>query len=118
RSTGPPRPRVNVEPVNAEAAVPTRPRQRSYGLDLLRILSISGVVAIHVFGLRVGAEPKGNTSWWVATILDIGFIWVVPVFIMISGALLLGSKQLVADPGGFYRKRAMRIIPALVAWNL
>lgn len=93
-------------------------RPRNHGLDLLRILSISGVVAIHVFGLRVGAEPKGDRSWWIATILDIGFIWVVPVFIMISGALLLGSQQLLSNPAGFYRKRALRIVPALIAWNV
>lgn len=93
-------------------------KQRSPGLDLLRILSISGVVAIHVFGLRVGAEPKGDMSWWLATTLDIGFIWVVPVFIMISGALLLGSSRLHANPAGFYKKRGLRIVPALIAWNL
>ena len=107
-----------MEPVKAEPVNAAPPRQRNHGLDLLRILSISGVVAIHVFGLRVGAEPKGDRSWWIATALDIGFIWVVPVFIMISGALLLGSSQLHADPAGFYRKRGLRIIPALIAWNL
>lgn len=107
-----------MEPVDTEAAVRVQPSQRNYGMDLLRILSISGVVAIHVFGLRVGADPKGNMSWWIATVLDIGFIWVVPVFLMISGALLLGSRQLVDEPGRFYKKRALRIGPALIAWNL
>lgn len=91
---------------------------RNHGLDLLRIASICGVVAIHVFGLRVGASPKSGTSWWIATTIDIGFIWVVPVFIMISGALLLGSPQLHEAPAKFYKKRALRILPALVAWNL
>ena len=106
-----------MEPVKAVPVRQAFPKQRNHGLDLLRILSISGVVAIHVFGLRVGAEPKGDRSWWLAAALDIGFIWVVPVFIMISGALLLGSSQLHADPAGFYRKRGLRIIPALMAWN-
>lgn len=91
---------------------------RNYGLDILRIVSICGVVAIHVYGLRVGAEPKSGTSWWIATTIDIGAIWVVPVFIMISGALLLGSRQVVERPLEFYWKRATRIIPALIAWNL
>lgn len=106
-----------MEPVKAECVKEALPKQRNHGLDLLRILSISGVVAIHVFGLRVGAEPKGDRSWWIATIIDIGFIWVVPVFIMISGALLLGSSQLHSNPAGFYKKRALRIVPALIAWN-
>ena len=94
------------------------PRVRNHGLDLLRIVSICGVVAIHVFGLRVGASPKSGVSWWIATTIDIGFIWVVPVFIMISGALLLGSPQLHEAPAKFYKKRALRILPALIAWNL
>lgn len=93
-------------------------RKRNHGLDLLRILSICGVVAIHVFGVRVGAAPKNGPSWWTATAIDIGFIWVVPVFIMISGALLLGSQRMLESPGKFYRKRAARILPALIAWNL
>lgn len=91
---------------------------RNYGLDILRIVSICGVVAIHVFGLRVGANPKSGTTWWIATTIDIAAIWVVPVFIMISGALLLGSRQVAEKPMEFYRKRATRIIPALIVWNL
>jgi surface polysaccharide O-acyltransferase-like enzyme len=90
---------------------------RKHGLDILRILSICGVVAIHVFGLRVGADPKAGRGWWAAVAIDIGFIWVVPVFVMISGALLLGSRQVLEAPAAFYRKRAMRLVPALIFWN-
>lgn len=91
--------------------------QRNHGLDILRIISICGVVAIHVFGLRVGAEPQQGRGWWAAVTIDIAFIWVVPVFVMISGALLLGSRMAVTSPGTFYRQRAMRLIPALIFWN-
>ncbi|WP_207346228.1 acyltransferase family protein [Arthrobacter sp. E3] len=105
----------------AESTVPAAADQarpaRNYGLDILRIVSICGVVAIHVFGLRVGAEPKAGRGWWAAVVLDIGFIWVVPVFVLISGALLLGSRQVVEAPAAFYRKRAARLLPALVFWN-
>ncbi|RAN79311.1 hypothetical protein B5P43_15475 [Bacillus sp. SRB_336] len=106
---------------NGITSTSTRPTQagtRNVGLDVLRIISICGVVGIHVFGVRVGANPKSGASWWTATAIDIGAIWVVPVFIMISGALLLGSRQLTESPGRFYRRRAARIVPALVAWNL
>lgn len=91
---------------------------RNIGMDVLRIVSICGVVAIHVFGLRVAVAPKAGRSWWTATAIDIGFIWVVPVFVMISGALLLGSRQLTEAPGSFYRRRAARLLPALIAWHL
>lgn len=90
---------------------------RNYGLDILRIVSICGVVAIHVFGLRVGAEPRHGRGWWTAVAIDIGFIWVVPVFVMISGALILGSRLVVSSPASFFRQRALRLIPALIFWN-
>ena len=103
--------------IQSEPTAPAMAGQRNYGLDILRIVSICGVVAIHVFGLRVGSEPKEGQGWWAATAIDISFIWVVPVFVMISGALILGSRLVAASPASFYRKRAARLIPALIFWN-
>ncbi|KRE50366.1 hypothetical protein ASG92_08725 [Arthrobacter sp. Soil736] len=103
--------------LQADARSPESPRQREFGLDILRIVSICGVVAIHVFGHLVGRAPRDSRTWWISVTIDIAWIWVVPVFVMISGALILGSRQL-ADPGLFYRRRAVRLVPALIAWNL
>jgi surface polysaccharide O-acyltransferase-like enzyme len=110
---------TSVKAVAAEAdtRISGNPLQRDFGLDILRIVSICGVVAIHVFGHVVGHAPRGSRIWWIAVMIDIAWIWVVPVFVMISGALLLGSRQL-ADPALFYRRRAVRLVPALIAWNL
>ncbi len=62
-----------MEQLDAEAAVPASPRQRNYGADLMRFLSISGVVVIHRFDLRMAPNPKGKASWCTSTNLDIGF---------------------------------------------
>ncbi len=111
------------EPLESADTNKTKPsprtvvNSRNYGLDILRIVSICGVVAIHVFGLRVGADPKKGLGWWTAVAIDISFIWVVPVFVMISGALILSSRLVVNSPVSFYRKRAIRLIPALIFWN-
>lgn len=51
-------------------------------------------------------------------IIDIGFVWVVPVFVMISGALILGSRMATESPARFYRRRALRLVPAIIAWHL
>lgn len=109
-----------VLPGTAQAAAPApeTARTREYGLDILRIGSICGVVAIHVFGYVLGRAPRESRPWWIAVVLDVSWIWVVPVFVMISGALILGSRMAAEQPGLFYRRRAVRLIPALVAWNL
>jgi surface polysaccharide O-acyltransferase-like enzyme len=103
------------------AAVPAAPpaRQRRLGLDLLRVISIAGVLAIHTFGYMVGNdEVRGSAAWWVAVTLDLGVVWVVPVFVMISGALVLHPRAHAQGPWAFYRKRFARILPALVFWHI
>ncbi|MDW5329353.1 acyltransferase [Plantactinospora sp. KLBMP9567] len=92
---------------------------REYGLDLLRVIAICGVVAIHVFGIIVGKDDlRGSTQWWIATAIDIGAIWAVPVFVMISGAFVLDPRAHRAGPAAFYRKRFARILPAMIVWHL
>jgi surface polysaccharide O-acyltransferase-like enzyme len=104
---------LRPRPATSAAIAPPR----DYSLDILRILSICGVVAIHVFGYVVGRAERGSRNWWLAAALDIPFIWVVPVFVMISGALVLAPQRVLA-PRSFYRKRAVRLLPALIVWNL
>ena len=91
---------------------------RDFSMDILRILSICGVVAIHLFGYVVGHSERGSRNWWLGAALDIPFIWVVPVFVMISGALLLAPENRALAPRSFYRKRAVRLLPALIVWHL
>lgn len=90
-----------------------------WDLDVLRIMAILGVVAIHVFGLILGnKELQGTATWYFGVILDIGSIWCVPIFVMISGSLLLGPRTHAAGPGPFLRRRVLRLLPALVVWHL
>ncbi|MFD1213610.1 acyltransferase [Arthrobacter sp. GCM10027362] len=93
--------------------------RRNYALDLLRIVSITGVVAIHAFGQLAGnAAARGTPGGLAAAIIDIGFIWVVPVFVMISGTLSLSLNAQLPGPRRFYRRRILRLLPALVFWHL
>lgn len=92
---------------------------RRWALDLTRVVSVIGVVAIHVFaGMVANPEIRGSNGWWAAVVADIGFVWVVPVFVMISGALVLDPRQHASGPAPFYRKRLLRLAPALVFWSL
>jgi len=101
------------------SSAPATARRREYGLDLLRIAAMLGVVGIHTFGAVVSRKDlNGTAAWWVATAIDLGACWAVPVFIMISGALTLDPRQHARGTAQFYRKRAARILPALVFWHV
>lgn len=94
--------------------VPTR----NLAYDLLRIASICGVIAIHTFGrLALNPDLRGTASGWIAQLFSNGFIWAVPVFVMLSGALTLGNRSHTDGVLHFYARRAKRIVPALIAWT-
>ncbi|WP_348823506.1 acyltransferase [Flavobacterium aestuarii] len=87
-----------------------------FGLSLLRILATFSVIVIHVSGSLV--NQFGIVSmfdWNVANFFDSISRYSVPVFFMISGALLLGKDYELID---FLRKRFGKIIPPFVFWSL
>lgn len=100
------------------------PKKRSEGVtltiarliyaDIIRIIAILGVVVIHV-----AAKPLPHffdqQSWWAGNIYNSLVRWSVPVFIMLSGALLLNPAKM--DPlGVFFRKRFSKILWPFVFW--
>ena len=88
-------------------------------LDVLRIIAIIGVVAIHTFSWVVtNPDQVGTVQRVVAIAADLGFVWAVPVFVMISGALILRPSTFARGIPTFYRSRALRLVPALVFWNI
>ncbi|WP_404475519.1 acyltransferase [Microbacterium aerolatum] len=93
------------------------PPARQWSLDVIRVVAVIGVVAIHVFAEMV-ANPvvRGTRGWWAAVVADIGFVWVVPVFVMISGALVLAPRLHESGPADFFRRRLPRLVIALLFW--
>ncbi|OJF12310.1 acyltransferase [Couchioplanes caeruleus] len=107
---------LSTRPTGIEAT--PRPT-RQWEFDALRVAAIAGVVAIHVIGMMVSnPEIRGTLRWWVAVAAHAGSTWVVPVFVMLSGALVLAPRAHAAGPGAFYRKRFVRILPAFVVWHV
>jgi len=85
-------------------------------LDNSRILAIFAVVFLHVSGGVVVGYDVGTEYWWFGNIYDSVVRWCVPVFVMISGALLLDpSKQ--EKLAVFYTKRLSRILIPLIVWS-
>nr|WP_026123102.1 acyltransferase family protein [Nocardiopsis chromatogenes] len=87
-------------------------------MDLARVAAMAAVVVIHAYSPLVTEvyTGQGSTSWWTSTALDAALRWCVPVFVMISGALLLGPRDETAP--AFYRKRWARIGVPLVVWTV
>ena len=102
-----------TSPIAAPAA--SAPRRREYvpSLDVIRIVAILGVVAVHVVG---GGVEEGSVGVGVVA-LDQAASAAVPVFLMMAGALNLHPAAHRQGPGVFWRKRAVRIVPALVVWS-
>jgi surface polysaccharide O-acyltransferase-like enzyme len=91
--------------------------ERDTGLDVLRVTSAFAVVWLHVSANVVGANPDvHNASWWVGNVADSLSRWSIPVFVMVSGSLLL-SRPSAAKPREFYRRRAERLLPPLLIWT-
>lgn len=83
----------------------------------LRIVAVYTVVLIHTAGPT--AAGRGSTTTvdgWVARALDLPFLWAVPVFVMMSGALSLDPERF-RGTGHYLRKRVARLVPAIAFWN-
>ena len=84
--------------------------------DLIRGLAIILIVFIHSMG-RLASAAEGDAfylrldSAGIQSVISTG----VHLFILLSGALLLGKEE---PAGAFYRKRIRRIIPPFLIWSL
>ena len=78
-------------------------------IDQLRVLASVAVVVIHVTLGSLDTVPAFGTLWWIGHWICLVSQWAVPVFVMISGALLLNPDHGATDsPSVFYRKRLRR----------
>jgi surface polysaccharide O-acyltransferase-like enzyme len=105
----------------ATRALQSRPApSRAAWMDGLRIVAILAVITIHtVSPLTAGAAvPRFSASWWIAATMNVASLWCVPVFIMISGALLLDPTRPRQPVKAFYRRRLQRIGVPLVFWTV
>lgn len=88
-------------------------------LDVLRVVAILAVITIHtVSPLTAGATVRTfSSAWWAAATMNTFSLWCVPVFVMISGGLLLRQRR-PQSATDFYRRRFHRIGVPLVFWTV
>lgn len=87
---------------------------RQYDLDFLRVIAIAAVVLIHCIA-AVQFKPVESAAWMTTNLLDSFIHWCVPVFVMISGALLINERA-YKNTGEFFKKRFSRIAIPLLVW--
>jgi len=89
---------------------------RKQYLDYLRTIAIFSVITIHVTAFFYHRDQDvGSIGWWLANILNSLSRFAVPLFVMISGALLLRKP---VKTGEFYRKKSFRLFPPIIFWTV
>lgn len=83
----------------------------------LRAVAIIGVIFLHVAAASLISEPVGSMNWLSANFYDSLSRWCVPLFVMISGTLLLNNEKNESIQK-FYKKRASKILIPTLAWTL
>jgi len=80
----------------------------------LRAFAILAVLLIHISTPLVRQEV-GSFEWWVGNVVDGSMRWAVPIFIMLSGMLLLGRGESQLN---VVKKRVPRLLIPLLFWSL
>lgn len=113
--TAPDRPVPHGRAADSAARTPGSAAPREYlpVFDVIRIVAVAGVVAIHVIGGTVKAGRGGPGL----ALLDMALIAAVPIFFMMSGAFALSPVAMRDGATGFWRRRALRLLPPLIMWS-
>ena len=83
--------------------------------DYLRIISIFAVIIIHV-SAEYWYDFSGNLNWYINNFINgMAGAWPVPLFVTISGSLLLGNKNFTIK--NMFYKYIPRILICLVFWH-
>lgn len=93
-----------------------RPKNFNPFFDFLKICACIGVIALHTTSIEpVLLNQNTQLAWFINKIVTSFFMWSVPIFIMISGALHL---QTYSSPLTFYQKKLKRIFIPLFFWTI
>ncbi len=82
----------------------------------LRVLATISVVLLHVSGqILIQYGKVSDFVWWTGNLYDSAVRFCVPVFVMLTGALLLPKAYEIRE---FLKKRFLRIILPFLFWSI
>ncbi|MBM7645062.1 surface polysaccharide O-acyltransferase-like enzyme [Scopulibacillus daqui] len=90
--------------------------QRVLYFDILRIVAICAVVLLHTSAGFLDDYNSSPFSYFIGDVYDSLTRWCVPVFVMVSGALLLNTnkQETLAD---FFKKRTTKVVIPFLIWT-
>jgi len=88
-------------------------------LNDMRILAALAIIFVHTTQpfLDISNE-KDSLNWWISNFYLASSMWGVPVFVMISGALLLTPEREYQSIFSFYSKRLQRLFLPILFWTI
>jgi surface polysaccharide O-acyltransferase-like enzyme len=109
---------LNIPTLIAERIIvvmsPDAPQRWVY-FDYLRLLAIALVIFNHTEAFQLYTEtPTGSLKYWMYLAISVGDKVAVPLFFMLSGALLLGKVETLRGVG----RRLLRVVVVIVVMSL
>ena len=89
------------------------PRRVIY-FDVLRIVAIFVVVAVHLSAMHWADVDVNSRAWFAFNLYCTAGKWSVPIFVMISGALFLGREVSIS---AILKKNVARIATVFLFWS-
>lgn len=92
-------------------------KNRIWYWDILRILAMVFLVVRHSATATFEFVEMLSTNWWVSNVYGSLSAWMIPVFMMISGASFLSPERNVT-PKRIYQKNIVRMLYAFGFWTV
>lgn len=89
-------------------------RKLSY-ISVLRVIATIAVIAIHASSGYLNSTDIAGFDWRYANFINSFTRYSVPIFVIISGALLLTKEE---DTVEFYKKRLLKICYPFIFWTI
>lgn len=86
-----------------------------YWIDLIRVVAVFQIILVHLSYVIFFKEDVLSANWRAANFYDSFSRMGVPLFFMVSGFLLLGKNEPIAD---FFRKRFVKVGVPTLFWSV
>ncbi len=91
--------------------------KKIYYFDFLRIICAFAVIMIHISGTELFNYSVFSENWSICNLFDSLSRFAVPVFVMISGTLLLNPQKTVTFKD-IFQKRIFKVVVCFVVWSV